>query len=523
MNRPSRGSPVPEGTLPDALLRAAAWPGSSGTVELVETHISWVFLVGDLAYKVKKPVRLDFLDFSTPALRRHFCEEELRLNRRFAPELYLGLSRVVSTPAGLAVDVPGRVVDHAVRMRRFDRDEELDALLERGAADPALLRQFGGRLAGQHATSPRAGTAQPWARPERTLEACRENFTELRRREDGSTLAQVEALAAWTEQRFATLAPRFGKRVDEGRFRECHGDLHCANVVRHGGELWPFDALEFDPGLHWIDVANDLAFLYMDLRARGHPALAAALLDGWLSGSGDFDALGVLRFYEAYRAGVRAKVAAIRRAQHPAQGVTDDRNIGRYLASATAATHDSQPLLIVMSGPSGSGKSWLAERLLGPLEAVRVRSDVERKRLAGLPPEAASDGSIYSAGMTARTYERLGHLAMGALRDGFSVVVDAACLKAEERRHFARLARELGVPQVLVALEAGRETLLRRIGERQSAGGDPSEATGAVLDRQLGFAERIQPDEVHAALVVDAGRDIDVADVATRVLARRDA
>jgi aminoglycoside phosphotransferase family enzyme len=236
MNRPSRGSPVPEGTLPDALLRAAAWPGSRGAVELVETHISWVFLVGDLAYKVKKPVRLDFLDFSTPALRRHFCEEELRLNRRFAPELYLGLSRVVSTPAGLAVDVRGRVVDHAVRMRRFDRDEELDALLGRGAADPALLRQFGGRLAGQHATSPRAGTAQSWARPERTLEACRENFTELRRREDVSMLAQVEALAAWTEQRFATLAPRLGQRVDEGRFRECHGDLHCAHVVRHCGE-----------------------------------------------------------------------------------------------------------------------------------------------------------------------------------------------------------------------------------------------------------------------------------------------
>ena len=522
MNRPSRGLPVPDGTLPDALLRAAAWPGGQGTVELVETHISWVFLVGDLAYTVKKPVRLEFLDFSTPALRRHFCEEELRLNRRFAPDLYLGLSRVVSTPAGLAVDVPGQVVDHAVRMRRFDRDEELDALLGRGAAGPALLRHFGGRLAGQHAAAPRAGPAQPWARPERTLEACRENFAELRRRDDGSRLAQVESLASWTERRFEELAARFDDRLEAARFRECHGDLHCANVVRHGGELWPFDALEFDPGLNWIDVANDLAFLTMDLRARAHPELAAALLDGWLAASGDFDALGVLRFYESYRAGVRAKVAAIRRSQHPARGLADARDIGRYLDCASAATRDRRPLLVVMSGPSGSGKSWLAERLLGPLGAVRVRSDVERKRLAGLPADAASDGSIYSAGMTARTYERLGHLAAAALQDGFSVVVDAACLRAGERRHFARLAREVGVPHVLVALEAGRDTLLRRIGERQSAGEDPSEATGAVLERQLAFAEPLQPDEARGALVVDAEGDIDVAGIAARLGARRD-
>jgi len=514
--------PVPDSTLPGALLRPGAWPGGEGTVEVVETHISWVFLVGGLAYKVKKPVRLDFLDFSTMALRRHFCQEELRLNRRFAPELYLGLSRIVSTPAGLAVDVPGRVVDHAVRMRRFDRDEELDALLGRGAAGPTLLRRFGGRLAGQHEAAPLAGAAQPWACPERTLEACRENFAELRRRSDGSILAQVEALAAWTEGRFAALVPRFGSRLDSGRFRECHGDLHCANVVRHGGELWPFDALEFDPGLNWIDVANDLAFLYMDLRARGYPGLAAALLDGWLASTGDFDALGVLRFYECYRAGVRAKVAAIRRAQHPAQGEADERDIGRYLACAARATRDRQPLLVVMSGPSGSGKSWLAERLLEPLEAVRIRSDVERKRLAGLPAGAASDGSIYSAGMTARTYERLEQLAADGLRDGFSVVVDAACLKVEERQRFARLARALGVPQVLVSLQAARETLLRRIGERQTEGGDPSEATGAVVERQLGFAEPLQPGEVRDALVVEADRDVDAASVAARLLARLD-
>lgn len=506
--------------MPEALLRPDAWPGSAGPVELVETHISWVFLVGGLAYKVKKPVRLDFLDFSTAALRHHFCEEELRLNRRFAPGLYLGLSRVVSTSNGLAVDVPGEVVDHAVRMRRFDRNEELDALLDRGDADPALLREFGQRLARQHGAAPQAGKAQPWAHPERTLLACRENFAALRRMDDESTLQQVEALAVWTEARFEELAPRFGSRLVEGRFRECHGDLHCANVVRHGGELWPFDALEFDPGLHWIDVANDLAFLFMDLRARGHPGLAAALLDGWLAASGDFDALGVLRFYEAYRAGVRAKVAAIRRSQHPSADETGYQEMKHYLDCAAGATRDRRPRLVVMTGLSGSGKSWLAQRLLGPLEAIRVRSDVERKRLAGLDADATSDGSIYSPDMTARTYERLERLAERALHDGFSVVVDAACLRVAERRRFAQLATDRRVPFTLVSLEAGRNTLHRRIRHRESAGGDPSEATSAVLEHQLGFAEPLQPGEAADALVVDAEESIDAGDIARRLLER---
>jgi len=487
-------------------------------VEVVETHISWVFLVGDLAYKVKKPVRLDFLDFSTPALRLHFCEEELRLNRRFAPQLYLGLSTIVETPDGLAVDAPGRPVDHAVRMRRFDRAQELDALLRRDAASPGLLESFGQRLAGQHDAAPQAGANHRWARPGRTLEACRENFSELRRLAGDDVRARVEALAEWTETRYRVLLGRFEDRVRRGRFRECHGDLHCANVVQHDGELWAFDALEFDPGLHWIDVANDLAFLFMDLRARGHPGLAAALLDGWLSAAGDFDALGVLRFYEAYRAGVRAKVAAIRRSQHPDAGETDRRELARYLDFAADAASERQPRLVVMTGLSGSGKSWLAQRLLGPLEAVRVRSDVERKRLAGLAADEASGGRIYSPGMTARTYARLEQLAGQALEDGFSVVVDAACLRAAERQRFAQLARRRDVPFHLLSLVASRDTLLGRIRDRETAGGDPSEATTEVVEQQWEFAEPLQPGEASHALVIETEGGIDVDDLTRRLL-----
>ena len=518
MNRPSRGSPVPDVRLPDALRSPRAWPGAAGPIELVETHISWVFLVGELAYKVKKPVKLDFLDFSTPALREHFCREELRLNQRFTPQLYLGLSQVVETPAGLVVDGHGPVVDFAVRMHRFDRSRELDALIGRDGVDAALLAGFGARLARSHGESPAAGPAQPWAGPARTLAACRENFAELRRLADPVLLERVAALEEWTGKRYPGLEPRFSHRLAAARFRECHGDLHCANVVEHGGHLLAFDALEFDPGLHWIDVANDLAFLWMDLRARGHGDLATALLDGWLAVSGDFDALGVLRFYEVYRACVRAKVAAIRLGQSPAGRAALEDELGRYVQAASRATTPARPCLVLTTGVSGSGKSWLAERLLAPLDAVRIRSDVERKRLAGLAPEARSGGSIYSEEMNRRTYDRLASLADTALRDGFSVVVDAASLKAGERRAFRQLAGALGVPFRLLEVSAAADTLVRRVAERASRSTDPSEATAEVLSLQLEAREPLQPDELPLAVRVDSDRPLDADAVARELL-----
>jgi aminoglycoside phosphotransferase family enzyme/predicted kinase len=521
MNRPSSGSPDPETRLPDALLLPRAWPEGTGPVELVETHISWVFLAGEFAYKVKKPVRLDFLDFSTPQLRQHFCEEELRINRRFAPDLYLGLSRVVRTPGGLAVDRPGEQVEYAVRMRRFDRQQELDALLQRGPVEPQLLHAFGLKLAQQHDAAPAAGPALHWASPERTLQACRENFAALRRLGRADLVPRIRQLEAWTDDRFRHLEPLMRARLASGRFRECHGDLHCANVVRHDAELWAFDALEFDPGLRWIDVASDLAFLCMDLRVRGHPSLSSALLDGWLTASGDFEALSTLRFYEAYRACVRAKVAAIRMGQPGASCTARERELDAYLAGAESATRPTQPMLVVTTGLSGSGKSWLAGRLLAPLEAVRLRSDVERKRLAGLPADAASTGSIYSAAMTRRTYARLAELARSALRSGFSVIVDAACLLRAEREAFRRVAAGVGVPFRLLSVSAEPAVLRARIDQRLDAGSDPSEATVEVLARQRGFAEVLDADELAEAVCVDTTAAVDLPAVARNLAGKR--
>jgi aminoglycoside phosphotransferase family enzyme/predicted kinase len=514
MNRPLSELPGPELGLPEALLSPQAWGHDASQVELVETHISWVFLVGQLAYKVKKPVRLEFLDFSTAELRQHFCQEELRINRHFAPGLYLGLSRIVRTTEGLAVDRPGETVEYAVRMHRFDREQELDRLLGLDSVDAALLRRFGRKLAEQHAAAPVAGPGLDWASPKRNLRACRENFSTLRQLDRAEVLERVDQLETWTAQAFRRLRKLLRERLLAGRFRECHGDLHCANVVRHDDELWAFDALEFDPGLRWIDVASDLAFLSMDLRARGHAGLSSALLDGWLEGCGDFGALETLRFYEVYRACVRAKVAAIRLRQEPRNPAPLERELETYLAAAELATRPSQPLLVATTGLSGSGKSWLANRLLAPLDAVRVRSDVERKRLAGLSPGAAGGAGLYTPAMTRLTYSRLAELAPLALRGGYSVIVDAACLLAEERNALRRVAASAGVPFRLLWVTADAPLLRSRIDDRAAAANDPSEATVAVLERQRQFAQAPSTAELEDTVRVDTTAAVDVRHLA---------
>lgn len=495
--------------LPEALLDPAAWPHPVAGPTLVETHISWVFLTGGLAYKVKKPVRFDFLDFSSRERRSHYCAEELRLNARFAPSLYLGLSRIVRVGERLAVDQDGELVEHAVRMRQFDRREELDALVEAGRVEPRELDRLGARVAAQQAAAPRPPPG--FDEGGVLAAACADNFATLTRLA-AAPAAELAAGAAWLQAALRRLAPLLADRLATGRVRECHGDLHCANVVRHAGELWPFDALEFDPALRWIDTACDFAFLWMDLHARGRADLATAALDGWLQASGDFEALRALRAFAAYRAGVRAKVAGLRRAQAPDQG--NGRELARYLAAATRLSRPGPPRLVVTTGLSASGKSRLAAALLAPLGAVRVRSDVERKRLAGLAAEEPSGGRIYDAAMTRRTYARLAEAAGCALDGGFSVIVDAASLLRRERDVLREVAARRGLPCRLLEVVAPLDTLRSRLDARAAAGGDPSEATRAVLARQVGFAEPLAADEQAGALRVDTSGPVDPAALA---------
>lgn len=479
--------------------RAAAPPGG---VALVETHASWLLLAGDAAWKIKKPLTLPFLDYGSLDKREACCRAELSLNRRLAPDIYIDVVPIGGTPhAPRPGETPA--IEWAVRMKRFAESGRLDHLAARGELTPPLLAQLAQTLVAFHGAAPAAAPGTRFGDPAQVVAAARENFVELRALLPPADQPRVEALADWTEAEFVRCEAALARRKAEGRIREGHGDLHLGNLVLIDGRVTPFDCIEFNDDFRWNDPASEIAFVWIDLLDHGAPGLAAGFLNAWLEAGGDFGALEVLRFYAVYRAVVRAKVAALRARQEDADAARGEIDAARgYLVLAQAIAVPPAPTLAITCGLSGSGKTTASgERLRDPSRPeagrlVRLRSDVERKRLFGLAPLAdsgsARDGGIYTADATARTYARLRELAHAALAAGWPVIVDAAFLRGAERDSFRTLARELGVEFAILATEAPVDELRRRIRGRA---GDASEATVAVLERQLEWFEPLDADE----------------------------
>jgi aminoglycoside phosphotransferase family enzyme/predicted kinase len=506
------------GPLIYALRDPGAYPHPAEGVELVETHISWVLLAGEFAYKVKKPIRLPFLDFGTLAARRHFCEEELRLNRRTAPGLYLEVVPVVrSGDGGARIGAAGEPVEYAVKMRRFAAEALADAMARRGALGAAEVDELAAALARFHASAPAADAASSFGLPAAVEAPALGNFDQIEA-PDPALAARLAALRAWTLREGVRLRPAFAARRERGCVRECHGDLHLGNLAFLEGHAMPFDCIEFDAGLRWIDVMSEVAFLVMDLLAHGLPRLAWRLLNGWLEASGDYEGVGVLRYYLVYRAMVRAKIARIRGA---AEGFHD------LLALAETLAQERRPVLVLMHGVSGSGKTAAAQALLERLGAVRLRSDVERKRLHGLAPlartQAGPAAGIYDAAAGERTYARLAELAAGVLEAGYPVVVDAAFLEHGQRARLRREAERHGVACVIVQCAASEATLRARVNSREAQGEDASDAGLAVLERQLAAAQPLAPEEQAIAILLDTetaeGRERGLDAVAARLAA----
>ncbi len=490
------------------LLNADAYPHAIVTpVRVIETHISWVLLTGPYAYKIKKPLRLSFLDYSSLVRRRTCCEEELRLNRRYAPDLYLGLASVRGAAAAPRVDLDdsgeGEAIEYAVRMRQFDPRDELNALLAgHDVAGPEMVA-LGALVAGFHAKAITVDPAQPYGRADVVRRVILDNFGELRRLPEAAAwTGDLATLEHWVEQTHLRLGSLIEARRTAGRVRECHGDLHCGNVVRWQGALTPFDGIEFEPALRFVDVMNDLAFLTMDLAAHGRRDLRSAVLQAWTQSLGDFGGLPLLPLFEVYRALVRAKVAALRALQEAAgspERARDCASAAAYLQWAMARTREAPPSLALTCGLSGSGKTTLARALAERLGWLHVRSDVERKRLAGLGPledsRSPPDAGLYTRECTQRTYERLLECAEHALRGGESILVDAAFLKRDERRRMLELARHLRVPAAVLHCAAPVAVLRERVAERAQSRRDASEAGLDVLARQPGFWEEFDVDE----------------------------
>jgi aminoglycoside phosphotransferase family enzyme/predicted kinase len=500
------------------LLDASAYAHPVQRVQLLQTHVSWVLLTGEYAYKIKRPVHYPFLDMREPARRLALCREELRLNQRFAASLYLGLCDIVRRDGIACMGGPGEVIEHAVRMRQFPREEELEQLLESGRVTPAELRAFGAALADIHASLPRVDASAPWgtaAAVRATVTANLQQAGELETRRFGT--ARIAALRSGIESRLDSLAPWMAARRAAGHVRECHGDLHSGNVVRLDGTLQAFDCLEFEPALRWVDMAQEIAFLLADLRARGAMAHAQAFRGGYLARGGDYSACRGLALFEAHCALVRAKVMAL---------AADERAAGQpgfaqFCDAADQALAPRRPRLILVTGMSGSGKTRLATRLAPLLDAVHLQSDVERKRLAGLDATAHSGSGLatrlYAPRATQQLYTHLAATASELLAAGCTVIVDATFGAREQRRQLREVALQAGVPLRTLLCGAPQPVLRARVRQRAAQGDDASEADTAVLDWQLRHAQPLAAEEGMAELMVDTSVDPDVATLVTRL------
>lgn len=511
-----------------ALCRPEAYPLPLDQVQKIETHISWVFLAGEFAYKFKKPLDLGFLDFRELDRRLHYCREELRLNTRLAPDLYLDLAGARKTSEGWRVGPWTEGDEPAVRMRRFPAEARLDRCLEAGRLDGASLDDFAHRLAQFQAGLPAAAPGEGPGNATAVLRPALANFEALPRDglapETAETLARLEG---WTRQRAESMAPLFDARLAQGCVREGHGDLHLANLVMLEDRIAAFDGIEFDPALRWIDVQSEVAFLLMDLESRDHGALGWRFYDAWLAALGDYDGLAVLRWYLVYRHLVRAKIDGIRLAQEGLDAGESRRLRARqaaHIQRALGHAEPGRPLLVLMRGFSGSGKSRLSARLAPQLGAARVRSDLERKRLHGLGPLAPAPSDVgeglYNAAATERTYARLGQIARKALHSGCSLVVDAAFLETARREDFVRIALEAGAEPVILACEAPAEVLRERVSTRRD---DPSDAGLRVLESQLARPVETGALESPYTLRVDTRSDPALEALISRMEARRSA
>lgn len=496
---------------------------------LIETHISWVLLDGQDAWKLKKPLHLPFLDASTLARRHQLCEEELRLNHRMAPKLYLDVTPITGTPDAPVLGGSVPVIDYAVHMRRFPDGALLSELVtshrEPVEAQPATLpsttspapsrsplpaqlNDFAQRLAAFHCQADVAPASTPYGSPQLVEQTTRDvlrNLTDI-----GGELLSAP-FTHWLDTQAPLLRPLWAQRQAQGRIVEGHGDLHLANVVLLDGTLTAFDCIEFDPALRWGDPLSDVAFLVMDLMAHQRVDLAFRFLNAYLDTSGDHAGLPVLRHYLVYRALVRALVARIKAGKGQAPAGPDYLALAHHLIAQTA------PRLLITHGVSGSGKTFVSQGVLEQAGAIRVRSDVERKRLFGVAQPAAQpegvaapsdtgdldSNPLYNRDRTQSTYAHLHELAQRSLQSGWPTIVDATFLDAIEREHFRRLAINQSVPFAILHCEAPRTTLEARLITRQRAAQDASDADVAVLHEQLQRDTALRPEEAPYTLLAD--------------------
>ncbi len=498
-----------------ALQQPQAYNHPVTEIRLFETHISWIILTGSYAYKIKKPVNLGFLDFSSLEQRKYYCEQELQLNQRLAPELYLDVVSLTGTAEQPEINGSGEIFEYAVKMHQFDPQQQLDILLQQDKLSCDHIDQLADTVANFHQQIETATEDSPFGTAEAVWQPVEENFQQIRPRIQAThELARLKQLEQWSQTSFDKLKHLFEQRKQLGFIRNCHGDMHLANITLIDDKVTVFDCIEFNDNFRWIDVISEIAFTSMDLIDRQRPDLAARLLDRYLQHTGDYAGLALLQFYQVYRALVRAKVAIIRHSQPGLTKTEQQQSLQQYRDYSQLAETFTQPkhtTLYIAHGVSGSGKTTLSQPLLEHFGMIRLRSDVERKRLFGLSAESKSQSDtgqgIYTQSASQQTYQQLIELSRHIIQAGYSSIVDATFLKRQQRQLFHDLAQELGVPFVILHFHADAALLQQWITERQATGKDASEATIEVLEHQLKTEQPLTEDEANQIISIDSGRD----------------
>ena len=494
-----------------ALSEASAYEHEVSAVSLIETHISWVLLTGQYAYKIKKPVNFGFLDFSTLDKRRFFCHEEIRLNRRLAADLYLDVVPITGSLVYPKMGGAGEAIEYAVKMIQFPAGFTLSERAERAQLGADEIDQITDIVADFHGAIEKADENSSYGESECIKHWFVENFDHIRPLlADENQKQQLQMLQFWGNDEWNNKAGLMQHRRQQGYVRECHGDLHLSNMTLINGKVTLFDCIEFNPKLRWIDVISEVAFLVIDLLYFGYERYAYRLLNHYLQRTGDYQGLALLRYYLVYRALVCAKVSFLRHAQQQNDAESNQTCL-KYSEFANLAgyfTQVSPVALIITHGYSGSGKSTFAEQMAEKIGALLVRSDIERKRLFGYQAQehtaSGLDHGLYTQEAGHKTYLHLAECARVVIEAGFSAIIDAAFLKTEQRDQFRKLAAECYVTFVIIDFQASDETLCRRLSQRQN---DPSEATIEVLRQQQKTAQELSGEEQADLITINTETD----------------
>ncbi len=513
---------MPNNILIQNLQNATAYDHPTKYFKVLETHISWIILTGQYAYKIKKPVNFGFLDYSTLEKRGFYCHEEVRLNQLFASALYLDVVTINGDPNKPEINGEGPILEYAIKMSEFPQENLFTELNKNNKITPELVDQLAALIAEFHHKTPVAAPGSIFGTPESVHGPVQQNFDQVSPLlSDPQDLKQLQQLEKWAQQQFSQHKTLFAQRKQQGFIRDCHGDLHLGNIILYNHKPMIFDRIEFNDDFRWTDVMADVAFLMMDLEDHQQFAYSRRFLNKYLEITGDYQGLAILPYYQAYRAMVRAKISLFRLAQPGISPQEQQAIQQKYRGLIKLATHyafleqqlSSQqenaitPTLFITHGLAGSGKSSLARLLVEQIGAVQISSDVERKRLFGLVAAAQTESElnkgIYDPKVTTQTYEQLAKIASTILHSGYSVIVDATFLKFSHRDLFKQLTKTMQTPFVILHCDVPREQLENWIRGRQAKQKDPSEAGLEVLDMLTAAMEPLRADEKAETITIN--------------------